>query len=93
MVVKYVLLHKVVFYLMELFHHSLEEIQHVCWASQLLVLNLSTTITFEFSNSSSDMEAFEIVMLTCPQENIGAARKVILKFAGNKITTTVSHRS
>ncbi len=78
---------------MELFHHSLEEIQHVCWASQLLVLNLSTTITFEFSNSSSDMEAFEIVMLTCPQENIGAARKVILKFAGNKITTTVSHRS
>ncbi len=32
------------------------------------------------------MEAFEIVMFTCPQENIEAARKVILKLAGNTIT-------
>ena len=39
------------------------------------------------------MEAFEIVMFTCPQENIGAARKVILKLAGNTITTTISQRS
>ncbi len=66
---------------------------NTCWASQLLVLNLSTTITFEFSDPSSGITAFEIVMFNCPQENIGAARKVILQEGGRTLSISIDHMS
>ncbi len=66
---------------------------NMCWASQLLVLNLSTTITFELSDSSGT-KAFEIVMFNCIQENIGAATKVILlQDGGGTLSTTINHMS
>ncbi len=66
---------------------------NTCWASQLLVLNLSTTITFEFSYPSSGIKAFEIVMLNCDQENMGAAGKVILQNGGRIINIPINHMS
>ncbi len=51
----------------------------MCWASQLLVLTLNTTITFEFSDPSSGVTALGIAMLNCDQENIGAAGRVKLQ--------------
>ena len=65
---------------------------NTCWASQLLVLNLSTTITFEFSDHFG-ITALEVVMLNCDQENIGAARKVILKYGGYTINIPINHIS
>ncbi len=60
---------------------------NTCWASQLLVLTLSTTITFEFSPPGSgalnNIEAFEIIMLNCPQELMGAPRRVRLQFGSS----------
>ncbi len=65
-----------------------------CWASQLLVLNLSTTITFEFSDPSSGIKAFGIVMLNCDQENIGAAGKVMLQEEGGRtLRIAIDHMS
>ncbi len=56
----------------------------MCWASQLLVLTLGGTITFEFSPPGSgalnNIEAFEIIMLNCPQELMGAPERVKLEF-------------
>ncbi len=53
---------------------------NTCWASQLLVLGLGGTITFEFSPPGSgtlnNIEAFEIIMLNCPQELMGAPLSV-----------------
>ncbi len=54
------------------------------WASQLLVLDLVGTIKFEFSPPGSgalnNIEAFEIIMLNCPQELMGAPGIVRLEF-------------
>ena len=66
---------------------------NTCWASQLLVLNLDTTITFEFSDPSSGIKAFGIVMLNCDQENIGAAGRVKLQAGGNTINFPINHIS
>ncbi len=66
---------------------------NMCWASQLLVLNLSTTITFEFCDPSSGITSFEIVMLNCPQENIGAAGRVKLQAGGNTTSIPIDHIS
>ncbi len=73
MIVKYILFHKAVFYLMELFPHSLE-CNNTCWASQLLVFGVGSTITFEFFNSSSgsiNIEGFEVVMYNYTQSATG----------------------
>ncbi len=55
---------------------------NTCWASQLLVLGLGVEITFEFSpgNTRNNIEAFEIIMLNCPQEQMGAPVSVRLEF-------------
>ncbi len=66
---------------------------NTCWASQLLVLNLDTTITFEFSNPSSGITSLETVMFNCPQENIGAARRVILKVEKHILLSDINHMS
>ncbi len=66
---------------------------NTCWASQLLVLNLSTTITFEFSDPSSGITALGIAMLNCPQENIGAAGRVKLQTEGETINIPINHMS
>ncbi len=54
------------------------------WASQLLVLDLGATITFEFSppgsGAHSNITAFKIIMLNCPQELMGAPGRVRLEF-------------
>ncbi len=61
--------------------------------STILVLNLSTTITFEFSDPSSGITAFEIVLLKCYQENIGAAGRVKLQAGGKTINFPINHMS
>ncbi len=57
------------------------------WASQLLVLDLGGTITFEFSPPGSgalnNITAFEIIMLNCPQELMGAPERVKLEFGSS----------
>ncbi len=63
------------------------------WARQLLVLNLNATITFEFSDPSSGIKAFGIVMLNCDQENIGAAGRVKLQAGGYTINFPIDHMS
>ncbi len=61
------------------------------WASQLLVLDIVGTITFEFSPPGSgalnNITAFEIIMLNCPQELMGAP-VVRLEF-GSSVHTVV----
>ncbi len=56
------------------------------WASQLLVLDLSSTITFVFSPPGSgalnNITAFEIIMLNCPQELMGV-ESVRLEFGSS----------
>ncbi len=60
---------------------------NTCWASQLLVLGLGGTITFEFSPPGSgalnNITAFEIIMLNCPQEQMGAPVSVRLEFGSS----------
>ncbi len=57
------------------------------WASQLLVLALGGTITFEFSSPGSgalnNITAFEIIMLNCPHELMGAPVSVRLEFGSS----------
>ncbi len=56
------------------------------WASQLLVLPLGVTITFKFSTPGNgalnNIEAFEIIMLNCPQELLGVV-SVRLEFGSS----------
>ena len=55
---------------------SLSDINtNMCWANQLLVLDVASSITFEFSQPSIgtfNTQGLEIVMINCPSENIGA---------------------
>ncbi len=55
---------------------------NTCWASQLLVLGIGGAIKFEFSpgNTQNNIEAFEIIMLNCPQELIGVVSGLRLVF-------------
>ncbi len=57
------------------------------WASQLLVLDIGGAITFEFSPPGSgalnNITAFEIIMLNCPQELMGAPVSVSLEFGSS----------
>ncbi len=69
---------------------------NTCWASQLLVLTLGGTITFEFSPPGSgalnNITAFEIIMLNCPQEQMGALIRVCDSFSPITANTiTLSH--
>ncbi len=67
------------------------------WASQLLVLGLGTTITFEFSPPGSgalnNIEAFEIIMLNCPQELMGAPGSVRLEFGSSMRNVRINQTS
>ncbi len=70
-----------------------ERNNNTCWASQVLVLTFSTTITFEFSDPSSGITTFEIVMLNCPQENNIGAAMVILQFGVHTLRLRINHMS
>ena len=67
----------------------------MCWASQLLVLQRTITITFTFTQpmdvNGTDIRypgvgTIEIVMFNCPSRQVGAPAILILDGIANKIT-------